>query len=513
MTRLGIVVCGIAVAACGNKQQAANRAELEKVRAAVTAVKGCLTSDASGDFALAVAHTVDKAGYLQLDCSKPATALRDADSALAKKLGESSTLAVPEPLDLVKLANICKYVATVDREVAHLATKVGVPPDPATVCDPKPFTTHYVTAPEGLLEQDHFPTLLAGRSQLIAYARDDDSSNIFPEKSPILARTADGVTWDVRKTPKGLREYDWSHFGLVGLLWPKKPSKGSQLELDDGKGGFVPGAMVTADGVWSIWLTNASRVTVLGFESEKDNKRTVRRSLNGGKTIGKPIVVFDEKTLDATSWVLDDGTVVIAGGSRNGAAHFEVNRLAPDADKPVTTGSTSWSETGDAFDGIKVCRTTDVFWALVRTRHLMVSVDGGVTWKEAADLGVSVDFPHLICSAQQLVIWNRVELSKRELRLCTRETCGKPIAVPLTDNSVVGIRVDPKPELWVGNQMASLDFLLTVNRIEPTGLVRDHDLFVITGTDTTDNKQTTLPVVHDANGFVEMHRALGTLGY
>ncbi|HEX7699172.1 MAG TPA: hypothetical protein VF403_00535, partial [Kofleriaceae bacterium] len=354
MRRLGIVVCGIAVA-CGNKQQAANRAELEQLRADVIAVKRCLTGGASGDFALAVARTVDKAGYLALDCTKPATALRDADTALAKKLGGTSELAVPQRDDLVKLANVCAYVATVDGEVANLAKKVGVPPDPVTVCDPTSFTTHYIKAPEGLLGQDQFPALSVRDGDLIAYARDNDNTNLYPEKSPILARTADGVTWDVRKMPKGLREHDWSRFGLVALLWPKKPSKLSQLELDDGKHGFTPGAMVTAEGVWSIWLSDASRLSVIGFENETDHKRTVRRSLDSGKTIGKPIVVFDEKALEATSWVRDDGTVVIAGGSRSGAAHFEVSRLAPDADKPVTTGSASWSETGDSFDAIKLC--------------------------------------------------------------------------------------------------------------------------------------------------------------
>jgi hypothetical protein len=224
-------------------------------------------------------------------------------------------------------------------------------------------------------------------------------------------------------------------------------------------------------------------------------------------------VVFDEKTFDATSFVRDDGTVVIAGGSRSGAAHFEVSRLAPDGDKPVTTGSASWSEIGESFDAIKLCASKDVYWALVHTRHVMVSADAGVTWKEIADLGASVDFPHLICGAQQLVIWNRVESVKRELRLCTHETCGKPIAVPVTHDSAVGIRVDPKPELWIGNQTADLDFLLTVNRIEPAGLVPDHDLFVVTGNDHAGDKQTSLHAVHDANGFVEMHRALGMLGY
>jgi hypothetical protein len=513
MTRLGIVVCGIAVAACGNKQQAANRAELEQVRTAATAVKRCLTSGAGGDFALAVARTIDKAGYLALDCTKPATVLLDADAALAKKLGESSKLAVPQRTDLVKLADVCAYVATVDGEVAHLAKKVGVPADPVTVCDPKPFTTHYLEAPEGLLEQDHFPELSVRDGVLIAYARDNDETNMYPEKTSILARTADGVTWDARKMPKGLRKSDWSRFGLVALLWPKKPSKFSQLQLDDGKHGFAPGAIVTADGVSSIWLSDASRVSVIGFENEKDHKRTVRRSHDGGKTIGKPIVMFDDKTSDATSWVRDDGTVVIAGGSSSGVAHFEVSRLAPDTDKPVTTGSTSWSETGDAYNAIKLCTSKDVYWALARTRHVMVSTDAGVTWKEAADLGVAIDSPRLTCGVNQLVIWSSVESTKRELRLCTRETCGKPIAVPVVHDTAVGIRVDPKPELWIGNQTAALDFLMTVNRIEPTGLVPDHDLFVVTGVEHAGEREPTLHVVHDANGFVEMRRALGLFGY
>ncbi|MBA3844807.1 MAG: hypothetical protein H0X39_19690, partial [Actinobacteria bacterium] len=103
---------------------------------------------------------------------------------------------------------------------------------------PKPFTAHYLEAPEGLLDESPYPTLSVHDGQLVSYARDNDVTNLYPDHVPILARTPDGVRWDVRKMPKTLREYDWSRFGLVALDWPIKPSKSSQFELDDGNRGF-----------------------------------------------------------------------------------------------------------------------------------------------------------------------------------------------------------------------------------------------------------------------------------
>ncbi len=222
------------------------------------------------------------------------------------------------------------------------------------------------------------------------------------------------------------------------------------------------------------------------------------------------IVIYDDARSDSTTTVRDDGTAVTVGATRTGAAHFEVSRVAPDSDKPVVTGSTAWPETEQSDDAIGLCARADTYWALARSRHVMVSTDAGVTWKEAGDLGAQISFPRLFCTDNQLVIWSSPDHTHRDLRLCTRDACGKPIAVAVTELSMVSVRMEPKPELWIGEAMADNPYLVKVRRIETTGLVHDRDLLVQTSKKA---RETTLPAIHDTNGFAIMHQALGVTGY
>lgn len=486
------------VAACG-KEKAANRAALDDVKTKLATLESCLTDKQDPDFATAFALVLDRAANATepLACFAPArAALAAAVGALATKLGEPAPVpsVVPARIDLARAADVCGDLRGLVSTINGFATKLGAPPVETPLCDLDRLQVVFTAAPSKIASDS--PDLRIQDGALIVHA--DDKYRSLDTSFPTIGRMVENE-WDLRDAPKNMHRFTWPADGPVVITWQVKGQR--TIMIDDGKGGWTAGAKTPIDGVESIWRSG-NRVTVVGFEKGKEDTTIVRRSLDGGKTLGPPIPLMTGKSqIDATR-VRADGSVVSIGGATERGSLRAV-RLAPDAIKTESTLEQTWPETGTTTNQIALCGAGDVYWALHRS-HLLRSDDVGQSWKQIGTLAAEPRFPRLECSATVLAVWSKADGDHRDLAMCTPAGCAKPIDIPFAPSDTVGFQLEPTPELWLGHRRGEEPFVITANRINATGLARQRVMIAkpLAGGE---------GAVHEGKTFVLMHRAFSTL--
>jgi hypothetical protein len=452
------------VAACAGKRET-NGAELAGVKSQLAAYEACLTGNQPGDFTSALALTLSHTGNQRLACVDETRGLLVSRlRALAKRLdAEQPELEVAPTLRSVgDIGTACRDLAALGKTVDQIAKQIDGSSSGVPTCELGKLSVPFVQPPEAL---SHAPELRVEDGALIAYVTEEYRS--LPDSLPTLGRST-GDAWDVRKAPKNLHEWTWPASGPVGITWQEHGLR--TLMVDDGHGGWRTGARTPIDGVGGIWK-QGDRITISGFEKGHDDVTVVRRSVDGGTTIGPAVPLGIDPSLLVKVRVRGDGSVIALGGSTKSAV-LEAARLAPDATKAVKTARLTWNEPADVTTNqIWLCGANDVYWAIHR-RHLVMSSDAGQSWHEVGDLGAELDFPRLACNPTLLAVWSKAGKDRRELRVCSAKGCAKPIGVPFGDDAAVGFDLDPTPQIYLATGLLGAPFAVEVSRIEPDRPVR-----------------------------------------
>ena len=289
--------------------------------------------------------------------------------------------------------------------------------------------------------------------------------------------------WVEVDLPPHVFELDWGRSGLVAVTWPD--GQPAQVQRWDGSR-WRAGATFTPGSVAWVRATGPGGLVVLGSERGRAQVETLRRSTDGGATLGPPIVLLDGADRHVQVRTSRSGAAVALAASTTGEPTFEARRLGPTDAAPAPTATLRWPGRGEGTAGLSVCTAGDSLWGLVQARYVVASTDGGARWAQVGDVGAELLFPRLACTPTALALYSRVDtLRGRTVRRCDLTGCAAPAALPPADDQAkVALAASAELVLWLaphglprrdGDEAQVLRRL----RVEPGALV-DDGVWVVT---------------------------------